>query len=82
MTTVTRKHSGASLGLMVLEPRWMFDGAAIGDVVHVADAPSFDAAVPHVEPIADIPAPAPAPAPARAAEPRLEVVFVDTSVPD
>ncbi|RAU19983.1 hypothetical protein CU669_20840, partial [Paramagnetospirillum kuznetsovii] len=65
------------LGLMALEPRWMFDGAAAVDATHAAPDAAALALIPSVA----------APVEVRAADSaqnngKTEVVFVDTSVAD
>ena len=70
-----RQRHPSTLGLMALEPRWMFDGAAAVDAAHAAPDPSAKTLIPNV----------PAPVQVRAADPaqdsgKKEVVFVDTSV--
>jgi len=77
MTANNRKRRKNNLGLMALEPRWMFDGAAVVDAAHAAPDASAKALIPD----------APAPVQIRAADPvqdggRKEVVFVDTSLPN
>jgi large repetitive protein len=71
------KRRRNNLGLMALEPRWMFDGAAAVDAAHAAADASAKALIPD----------APAPVEVRAADPskdggKKEVVFIDTSVAD
>jgi len=75
MTANNRNRRKNNLGLMALEPRWMFDGAAAVDAAHAAPDASAKALIPD----------APAPVQIRAADPsqdggKKEVVFVDTSV--
>ncbi|CDK99845.1 conserved protein of unknown function [Magnetospirillum gryphiswaldense MSR-1 v2] len=75
MGNINRKRRNSSLGLMALEPRWMFDGAAAFDAAHAAPDAAAKALIPD----------APAPVQVRAADPskdggKKEVVFVDTSV--
>lgn len=65
------------LGLMALEPRWMFDGAAFVDAAHAAPDAAAKGLIPD----------APASVQVRAADPskdggKKEVVFIDTSVAD
>ncbi|CUW40830.1 putative Cadherin [Magnetospirillum sp. XM-1] len=74
MTSVPSRRKRLNLGLMALEPRWMFDGAAMADAAPDAAAKAL---------IPD----APAPVQVRTADPaqdggKKEVVFVDTSVAD
>jgi len=69
------KRKRIDLGLMALEPRWMFDGAAVVDAAHAAPDASAKALIPD----------APAAVQVRAADPsqdggKKEVVFVDTSL--
>ncbi|CDL00463.1 conserved protein of unknown function [Magnetospirillum gryphiswaldense MSR-1 v2] len=77
--SVSRSATGQmrlSSMLMALEPRLMFDGAAMADAVdHAADAAGDDAAAiaAQAASVADAAAPAPA---------RKEVAFVDTGVAD
>ncbi len=73
--TIKATRKRIDLGLMALEPRWMFDGAAAVDAAHAAPDPSAKTLIPNV----------PAPVQVRAADPaqdsgKKEVVFVDTSV--
>ncbi len=75
MTALARKRQKMNLGLLALEPRWMFDGAAAGDAAHAAAAPAAKALIPDV----------PAAIQVRAADPtqnggKKDVVFVDTSL--
>ena len=75
MGHIKHKRRKNNLGLMALEPRWMFDGAAVVDAAHAAPDASAKALIPD----------APAPVQVRAADPaqdggRKEVVFVDTSL--
>jgi sugar lactone lactonase YvrE len=75
MTAVSSRRKRANLGLLALEPRWMFDGAAAADAAHAAPDAAAKALIPD----------APAPVQVRAADPiqdsgKKEVVFVDTSV--
>ena len=75
MGIIKRKRQRIDLGLMALEPRWMFDGAAAVDAAHAAPDASAKALIPEV----------PAPVQVRAADPaqdsgKKEVVFVDTSL--
>ena len=77
MTNVQRKHHKNNLGLMALEPRWMFDGAAAVDAAHAAPSAAAKALIPD----------APAPVEVKAADPskdsgKKEVAFIDSSVPD
>jgi 6-phosphogluconolactonase (cycloisomerase 2 family) len=72
----TRRRTAAK-DFMALEPRWMFDGAAVADAAHAAPDAAAKALIPA----------APAPVEVRAADPaqnggKKEVVFVDTSVSD
>lgn len=64
-------ESRSPMLMMALEPRWMFDGAAVADAVHVAVESG------HADDTAK--APAAVEPPARAAE-RKEVAFIDSSV--
>ena len=75
MNAVPSRRKRANLGLLALEPRWMFDGAAAADAAHAAPDAGAKALIPD----------APAPVQVRAADPsqdggKKEVVFVDTSV--
>ena len=75
MGHIKHKRQKNNLGLMALEPRWMFDGAAVVDAAHAAPDPGAKALIPD----------APAPVQVRAADSaqdggRKEVVFVDTSL--
>ena len=77
MNATSRKarRKRINLGLMALEPRWMFDGAAMADAAHAAPDAAAKALIPD----------APAPVQVRAADPskdggKKEVVFIDTSV--
>ncbi len=77
MSSTISRRKRSNLGLMALEPRWMFDGAAIADAAHAAPDATSKALIPD----------APAPVQIRAADPaqdggKKEVVFVDTSVAD
>ncbi|MBI3446041.1 MAG: DUF4347 domain-containing protein, partial [Magnetospirillum sp.] len=70
-----RKRRRNNLGLIALEPRWMFDGAAVADAAHAVPDAAAKALIPD----------APAPVEVRAADPaqdggRKEVVFVDTAL--
>ena len=74
---LNKPNKRSKLGLMVLEPRWMFDGAGAATGAHAhADAAAL-ALIPVV----------PAPVEVRAANPvldggKLEAVFIDTSLPN
>ncbi len=75
MTTTPRRRKKTDLGLLALEPRWMFDGAGAATAAHAALDPSARALIPTV----------PAPVEVRAANPaqdggKLEVVFIDTAL--
>ncbi|CUW40853.1 protein of unknown function [Magnetospirillum sp. XM-1] len=77
MGPIKRKRRKMDLGLIALEPRWMFDGAAVADAAHAAPEPAAKALIPD----------APAPVEVKTADPaqnsgKKEVVFVDTSVAD
>lgn len=77
MGHIKHKRRKSNLGLLALEPRWMFDGAAAVDAAHAAPDAAAKALIPD----------APAPAQMRAADTaqnngRKEVVFIDTSVAD
>ncbi len=77
MGHIKRKRRKMDLGLMALEPRWMFDGAAAIDAAHAAPDPAAKALIPD----------APAPVEVKAADPAQNSgkkggVFVDTSVAD
>jgi hypothetical protein len=77
MNSQLPRRKRPNLGLLALEPRWMFDGAALADAAHVAPDTTAKALIPD----------APAPVQVRAADPALdggrkEVVFVDTAVAD
>ena len=69
------KRKRMDLGLLALEPRWMFDGAAVVDAAHAAPDAAAKALIPD----------APAPVQVRAADPsqdggKKEVVFIDTTL--
>ena len=68
MNATSRKarRKRINLGLMALEPRWMFDGAAVVDAAHAAPDAAAKALIPD------------APAPVQDCG-KLEVVFVDTT---
>jgi hypothetical protein len=76
MSNIARKQRRRSnLGLMALEPRWMFDGAVAVDAAHAALTDAQKAPIP----------PVPAAVQVRSVDPsqndgKKEVVFVDTSV--
>jgi large repetitive protein len=78
MSNATRKGNKRSkLGLMVLEPRWMFDGAGAATAAHAHPDAAALALIPVVQ----------TPLEVRAVDPalnggKLEAVFVDTSLPN
>ena len=79
MSHIKRKNSRINLaaGILALEPRMMFDGAAVVDAAHAAADAAAKALIPDVT----------APAVLRTADPskdggKKEVVFVETSVAD
>ena len=77
MNAIPRKarRKRINLGLMALEPRWMFDGAALVDAAHAAPDAAAKALIPD----------APAPVQVRAADAsqdggKKEVLFIDTTL--
>ena len=75
MGHIKHKRRKNNLGLLALEPRWLFDGAAVVDAAHAAPDAGAKALIPVVA----------APVQIRAADPaqdggRKEVVFVVTSL--
>ena len=77
MAAIALRRQRIDLGLLALEPRWMFDGAAVADAAHAVPDAAAKALIPNV----------PMPVEVRAADPskdngKKEVVFVDTSVAD